>query len=431
MGRASRRRQFLCAAAVIATTLMTGAGAPAARPVLLDHNTSGGGDRLDVVLKVTTAAPQSRCTGVLRLRGKRRELPKIHTGDEVAAQWRWEVARGAPAGRLRVRITCRVNGRLSRASRAFHVRAGRRSSRGFRRIVAVGTMHTAQAEATQTRKGSGNVGGNLYPPGQCTYFVAQLRPDLPFFPGAGGDAKNWARSAKAAGWVVNATPAVGAVAVFKPGQYGAGVYGHVAVVQHVSDRYMTIQEANYGRRPTGTPRRIAWRGLRFIHGRIGDGSGPPPSALTVTPGGPGSGSPPASTQPPPSPLAASPPRPAPVAEERELLLIDNRVTEGMAMREDPSPVRLTTAPRVYCGARGCAITGTERGSGETYVGAVCWLHGENTTNGDRGNPDDDRNPELYESTRYYGVRLDDGTFGYVSEVWVADGYRGGLGLPQC
>ncbi len=44
---------------------------------------------------------------------------------------------------------------------------------------------------------------------------------------------------------------------------------------------------------------------------------------------------------------------------------------------------------------------------------------------------DDANPERFESTRYYGVRLGDGTFGYVSEVWVRAADRGGLGLPSC
>ena len=38
---------------------------------------------------------------------------------------------------------------------------------------------------------------------------------------------------------------------------------------------------------------------------------------------------------------------------------------------------------------------------------------------------------LFSSTRYYGVRLTNGTFGYVSETWIHPSHRGGLGLPAC
>jgi hypothetical protein len=124
------------------------------------------------------------------------------------------------------------------------------------------------------------------------------------------------------------------------------------------------------------------------------------------------------------------PTPAPTPKTR-ILTVDNRVTNGMGMREDPTPVRLTTQPWIRCGTRGCNIGGTERGSGGTYDAAVCTTFGERTTNGNDGDPADDANPERYESTRYYGVRLANGTFGYVSEVWIRASDRGGLGLPGC
>ena len=111
--------------------------------------------------------------------------------------------------------------------------------------------------------------------------------------------------------------------------------------------------------------------------------------------------------------------------------MDNRVTNGMGMREDGTPARLTTKPWTYCGSRGCNINGTERSSGGTYDAAVCQTTGERTTNGHDTSPDDDNNPERFESTRYYGVRLGNGTFGYVSEVWIRGADRGGLGLPAC
>ena len=85
---------------------------------------------------------------------------------------------------------------------------------------------------------------------------------------------------------------------------------------------------------------------------------------------------------------------------------------------------LLRQPRLHIG-------GTERSSGQTYDAAVCQTGGERTTNGNDSSAADDANPERFESTRYYGVRLSNGTFGYVSEVWIRAADRGGLGLPGC
>ncbi|HWC08664.1 MAG TPA: GDSL-type esterase/lipase family protein [Solirubrobacterales bacterium] len=123
--------------------------------------------------------------------------------------------------------------------------------------------------------------------------------------------------------------------------------------------------------------------------------------------------------------------PAPPAPPRRVITVDNRVTNGGGMREDSTPARLTTQPWILCGSRGCNINGTERSSGGTYDAAVCQTSGERTTNGNDHDASDDANPERFESTRYYGVRLADGTFGYVSEVWIRAADRGGLGLPGC
>lgn len=65
------------------------------------------------------------------------------------------------------------------------------------------------------------------------------------------------------------------------------------------------------------------------------------------------------------------------------------------------------------------------------IRTTCQLQGERTTNGNDCDQSDDADPERLESTRYYGVRLGDGTFGSVSEVWIRAADRGGLGLPSC
>jgi murein DD-endopeptidase MepM/ murein hydrolase activator NlpD len=134
---------------------------------------------------------------------------------------------------------------------------------------------------------------------------------------------------------------------------------------------------------------------------------------------------------PPPAAAPAPNPPSNPAPARRIITVDNRVTNGMGMREDPTPARLSTKPWIRCSVRGCIIPGTERRTGGTYDAAVCQTFGERTTNGHDSSPADDANPERFESTRYYGVRLADGTFGYISEVWIRAADRGGLGLPAC
>jgi hypothetical protein len=135
------------------------------------------------------------------------------------------------------------------------------------------------------------------------------------------------------------------------------------------------------------------------------------------------GPPPADT---PTPPGTTPPPPL-----RKIITVDNRTTNGMSMRQDSVPLRLTTQPRTFCTRDGCNINGTERITGDTYDAAVCQTTGARFTNGNDSDPADDANPERFESTRYYGVRLSDGTFGYTSEVWIRAADRGGLGLPAC
>ena len=113
------------------------------------------------------------------------------------------------------------------------------------------------------------------------------------------------------------------------------------------------------------------------------------------------------------------------------LTIDNRVADGAVMVEDGQPVVLTSRPWNHCGPRGCNISATDRWSGGVYDRAVCQTRGESMTNGNdnaNGSADDD-NPDRYSSVLFYGVRLRNGTTGYVSEVWVRE--RGGRSLPAC
>ena len=83
-----------------------------------------------------------------------------------------------------------------------------------------------------------NLGGP-YGAGQCTQWAWYKRQDLPSML---GNASSWAYNAAAAGYVVNRTPAAGAIF-----QTASGWAGHVGYVESVnSDGSIVVTEMNYG-----------------------------------------------------------------------------------------------------------------------------------------------------------------------------------------
>jgi surface antigen len=103
---------------------------------------------------------------------------------------------------------------------------------------------TSSAEAAETQGFymGGAVEGNTYAWGNCTYwaFAMRLWSGYPI-PTTWGNANTWDDYARLDGYVVNHTPAVGAVY-----QSDAGYYGHVAYVIAVDDKTgkWTISEMN-------------------------------------------------------------------------------------------------------------------------------------------------------------------------------------------
>ncbi|GLZ44132.1 hypothetical protein Acsp06_03170 [Actinomycetospora sp. NBRC 106375] len=122
-------------------------------------------------------------------------------------------------------------------------------------------------------------------------------------------------------------------------------------------------------------------------------------------------------------------RPAPPART---VVVQNRVAIGDGMLvEDRTPSYLATRPVAHCANMpDCKIAGTEVWSGATFV-AVCQLTGEVITNADLTSTNIGRNPNAAVSEVWLGARAPDGRVGYISEVYLAPAYRGGLGLPAC
>lgn len=83
--------------------------------------------------------------------------------------------------------------------------------------------------------------GNRYAAGNCTWYAYERRMQLGRPIGSfWGNANTWATSARAAGFVVNNTPAPGAIF-----QTTAGYYGHVGIVERVENGVVYVSDMNY------------------------------------------------------------------------------------------------------------------------------------------------------------------------------------------
>jgi hypothetical protein len=121
---------------------------------------------------------------------------------------------------------------------------------------------------------------------------------------------------------------------------------------------------------------------------------------------------------------------APPVDATRDVLVENLVTNGPSEMREDSPAYLSTETRPYCAQGNCRIAGTAYSSGDVLI-VTCQTRGERITNGEDGDSVDDINPRLYESTLWYGVALADGGIGYISEVRIEPGGRGGLSLEAC
>lgn len=222
-----------------------------------------------------------RCQPTITKGNLSASLDPVNTGKMGGAKWSWLIPGNVGSGRWTFSVTCSGGRKVHHASKAFNADSG--IGRHAKGLWIPGTMKAQRVriKTSSTGKGNGGGEGSLYPFGQCTWWVAKLRPDLPLFKGRSGNALNWGKSARRAGFPVGVIPAVHAVAVFQPGQYQAGPYGHVAYIRAVRGNEITISEANFRGRRGHSTRTISSSGLEFIY-RKGE-MGPPPTVELLSP----------------------------------------------------------------------------------------------------------------------------------------------------
>lgn len=131
--------------------------------------------------------------------------------------------------------------------------------------------------------------------------------------------------------------------------------------------------------------------------------------------------------PPPSATSTADQQPPPM----RVVVVSNMIAVGPdSLIEDTTPSYLSTVPKTRCASRGCKIPGTEMWSG-ALVHATCYTHGPKVVNYDLNAPGV-TNPHRAASTLWYrGTMASGSSAGYLSEVYVAAAYRGGLGLATC
>lgn len=125
----------------------------------------------------------------------------------------------------------------------------------------------ASGEVLGRRYGfNGPTVGNRYAPGNCTWYAYERRAQLGRSINTGytwGNAYSWAASARAAGFVVNNTPAPGAI--FQTSSGGGG-YGHVGIVERVEGGTVYISDMNYAGYNVVTQRILSNPGAyNYIH----------------------------------------------------------------------------------------------------------------------------------------------------------------------
>lgn len=127
-------------------------------------------------------------------------------------------------------------GELPETERPGYVAPRGRSSYGNSRYGSSTTTSASRSWLTASV-------GNRYAPGNCTWYAYERRLQLGRPIGSfWGHARAWSTSARAAGFLVNNTPAPGAIIQNTWGGYG---YGHVGIVERVDGQNIYVSDMNY------------------------------------------------------------------------------------------------------------------------------------------------------------------------------------------
>ncbi|MER7437589.1 hypothetical protein ABT341_23070 [Pseudonocardia alni] len=122
--------------------------------------------------------------------------------------------------------------------------------------------------------------------------------------------------------------------------------------------------------------------------------------------------------------------PAAASAGTAVVTVQNKVALGAEdLVEDSGPAYLSSRAIAFCGSRGCKEVGTDVVSG-ALLPATCTVVGERMWNHNLDSPAA-HNPHRVESALWYRVTWPDGRSGYLSEVYLEPGSRGGLGRPAC
>jgi surface antigen len=206
--------------------------------------------------------PNEQCAGEIHKGSEVVDAGTVATSANGGASWSWQIPGNVRGGAWEFTVTCSGGPTLHKAKTRFIASGG--VGPAAKGLSVPGTLHRRSVDQPHSLEGNGGRGSLSYPIGQSTWWVGEHRPDLPFFPGRSGDALNWAKTAAAKGFPVGRKPQVGAVAVFGPGQYGAGRFGHVALVVAVKGARIRISEAGFRGQGHDT-RTVGYRGVSFIY----------------------------------------------------------------------------------------------------------------------------------------------------------------------
>lgn len=223
----------------------------------------------------TRSVEGASCTPQVSAGKANSSLSPRSVGRSGTVRWRWlphGIRSDVP---WTFAVTCRIGSAWSQS--------WERAELGFPSLG--GALIAPRSPGAKPPGGSCNVQGvcfahDRFPPGECTWYAAGRRPDVP--PLIHGNAGLWLEAA-AGRLPEGSVPVVGALAVWRPGRGATGTTGHVAYVAAVAKGRILVDDANWTPTLASTPLLVHehWESARAPSGYIYGGpagAGPPSPA---------------------------------------------------------------------------------------------------------------------------------------------------------